>query len=537
MRSPLLTTHVVVSLVISAIADDPLCIAPGTCEPPQKSLFSAVFPASPRKQWPNSGGFCGSASIQTLALGYGAWVSQDVVRKSASGDGCGHGSATEGFEISTFNIGEALTNLQFQFDMFDSDNTPLPQSGTYLQWLKTHLVNLEPVVWFIMCQGDSHSACGQEWDHIEPVWALYSNNSLEGNEEEVVVYGDDVLAHASDYAPDGEANLGYYRAFNTLTDTAEFQGNCSEAQAGVGKNEMYPCLAEDHDYGVAITGPSADTERVALSVDSFEEPDLRFHQAPVNLTGTVTAMNLNPGTAYIVYRWDVSLPDDLTAPWAMPLPTDKSAYETSGATSRFEFTAAATTKTWVDTEPILSSGATYYRVVQSVGITENAKDTPAYPHFIQCGETWSDDLMDTETICAVGCLMSSTAMGIRGYNISINGIDSDPGALNEWLRDNGGYDGSNDMIETQVPLIDPGRIVWPEDGMHRTNDLSIETIKAYIDGGRVVICNVMDGGHFVLATGVDVDGDTVFVNDPGFNLQYYSFSSDIVGFRIFDMSF
>ena len=38
----------------------------------------------------------------------------------------------------------------------------------------------------------------------------------------------------------------------------------------------------------------------------------------------------------------------------------------------------------------------------------------SYPLFAQCDEKWADDLMDTKTICDVGCLMSSTAMGLAG---------------------------------------------------------------------------------------------------------------------------
>jgi hypothetical protein len=40
-----------------------------------------------------------------------------------------------------------------------------------------------------------------------------------------------------------------------------------------------------------------------------------------------------------------------------------------------------------------------------------------------------------------------------------------------------------------VPLIDPERISWPDDGMHRTNDIPYETLGEYIAAGRVVICN------------------------------------------------
>ena len=90
--------------------------------------------------------------------------------------------------------------------------------------------------------------------------------------------------------------------------------------------------------------------------------------------------------------------------------------------------------------------------------------------------------MDTKTICQVGCLMSSTAMGLAGTQIQIPvknltyHLDSTPKSLNEWLKNNDGYDGSNDLIESQVPLIDPSRISWPSDAMHRENDLSYQTV-------------------------------------------------------------
>ena len=38
--------------------------------------------------------------------------------------------------------------------------------------------------------------------------------------------------------------------------------------------------------------------------------------------------------------------------------------------------------------------------------------------------------------------------------------------------------------------------------------------------GRPVIANVMHGGHFVLVVGYDtIDGDTLYVNDPGFDIE------------------
>ena len=39
---------------------------------------------------------------------------------------------------------------------------------------------------------------------------------------------------------------------------------------------------------------------------------------------------------------------------------------------------------------------------------------------------------------------------------------------------------------------------------------------------------------FILISSYD-DADTLFVNDPGFNTTSYSYATDVVGYRIFDM--
>jgi len=157
-----------------------------------------------------------------------------------------------------------------------------------------------------------------------------------------------------------------------------------------------------------------------------------------------------------------------------------------------------------------------------------------YPLFKQCDEAWAYDLMGTKTICDVGCLMSSTAMGIAGVEVPIEGADSNPDTLNVWLKNNEGYSGNN-LIETQVPLIDPERIFWLDDAFHTTNDLSFETVCSYISKGRIVIANVNNGGHFVLLNGYVDDGDTFSVLDPGYTRESYSYKNDVVGYRIFDM--
>jgi len=163
-----------------------------------------------------------------------------------------------------------------------------------------------------------------------------------------------------------------------------------------------------------------------------------------------------------------------------------------------------------------------------------------YPLYKQCDDPWGPELMGNKTVCAVGCLMSSTASGLGGDNIQIpqadsSTMDATPGSLNTWLKLNGGYS-NNNLIESAIPKINPSRISWPADGMHPTNDLPYATVCQYIAAGRVVVGNVMNGGHFVLLIGYsETDGDTFAVNDSGFDTLQYSYSKDIVGYRIYDM--
>eukprot|EP00042_Codosiga_hollandica_P028586 m.151051 g.151051 ORF g.151051 m.151051 type:complete len:357 (+) comp52812_c0_seq2:78-1148(+) len=188
----------------------------------------------------------------------------------------------------------------------------------------------------------------------------------------------------------------------------------------------------------------------------------------------------------------------------------------------------STNYTYADISSIL-----LYQVSSSPPQTETPRE---YPLFLQCDPAWGNNLMQTSTICEVGCLMSSVSMALNSYAIPVNGSPANPGTLNTWLQQNGGYEGDNDLDEAAVPMVSPSRITWPIDGMHRTNDLPMSTIRAYLLRERVVIANVDNGAHFVLVTGYSfADDDTLFINDPYFNVTSYSYSSDVVGWRIFDM--
>eukprot|EP00656_Telonema_subtile_P034288 TRINITY_DN38391_c0_g1_i2.p1 TRINITY_DN38391_c0_g1~~TRINITY_DN38391_c0_g1_i2.p1 ORF type:complete len:223 (+),score=32.71 TRINITY_DN38391_c0_g1_i2:114-782(+) len=164
-----------------------------------------------------------------------------------------------------------------------------------------------------------------------------------------------------------------------------------------------------------------------------------------------------------------------------------------------------------------------------------------YPTFKQCDTRWGNHTIETTTVCAVGCLMSSISMALAGHGIDVGSAPADPGSLNDWLRANGGYDGENDLQEDKIAnvstLLPVGAVQWPADGMHKTNDLTFEIVQQYLaqKPPRVVIANVLHGRHFVLVIGT-VGADTILVNDPGFTTTNYSYSGDVVGWRIFDMT-
>jgi hypothetical protein len=342
-------------------SEDSLCVSPGTCTPPSDYKHIAGRDVIPRYQWTISGGFCGSVSIQSIALTYGAWISQDLIRKVAP-EAEGHGNPIEGYEILHSNIETALTNLHFTFHSWDWMNTPEPQGNAYLQWMKQELLQNHSIVQFILCKGDAHNAYGTDenpnyYDHIEPFFKLYTNHDL----SDETVYADDVVAHGSDYSPDGEQNLGYFRNFSSLLDDLEMDGNCSSAQPGWGYNEMYPCLYLNRVYGYAMTGlmePSSGAQRplpLSMSVNNTNEPNIRRGEDPVLLQAHITISSLIPAEQYLLYRWD-----DYRA-----FPTGAGGYEQSNYSHKILFTAASDTFVLDDENLFLSSGSTYYVCVHA----------------------------------------------------------------------------------------------------------------------------------------------------------------------------
>jgi hypothetical protein len=148
--------------------------------------------------------------------------------------------------------------------------------------------------------------------------------------------------------------------------------------------------------------------------------------------------------------------------------------------------------------------------------------TRSYPLFKQCDGSWGSTMISTKTVCKVGCLMSSVSMALNGLGKSVNGQSANPGTLNAYLKANGGYSGNLFVWGAA------SRLGLRYEGQSTTST----SIKNAICANKVVVLNVNQGGHWVLATGVTSSGYSV--NDPGYSKSSYTFG-EVVKAGIFNV--
>jgi hypothetical protein len=108
--------------------------------------------------------------------------------------------------------------------------------------------------------------------------------------------------------------------------------------------------------------------------------------------------------------------------------------------------------------------------------------------------------------------MSSVAMGLAGTGRNFN-----PSSLNSWLKNNGGYAYDELIIWGAIEPL----------GLDFRGKVGNYRIQPNLDAGNVVVMNVHNGGHWVLATGYS--GSTIYVNDPGYNTGAYDLSEIVDG--------
>jgi hypothetical protein len=132
-----------------------------------------------------------------------------------------------------------------------------------------------------------------------------------------------------------------------------------------------------------------------------------------------------------------------------------------------------------------------------------------YPMYKQCDSRWGSEQLGTSsnTICKAGCLMSSVSMALSGIGKNFN-----PGTLNTWLKGHGGYVSGDLFVWGSVNSL----------GLSYVGKVSNSGIQAALNANEIVILNVHNGGHWVLATGMS--GSTINVNDPGYSTTSYTLS-------------
>jgi hypothetical protein len=136
-----------------------------------------------------------------------------------------------------------------------------------------------------------------------------------------------------------------------------------------------------------------------------------------------------------------------------------------------------------------------------------------YPLYKQNDRQWAQERLGngSNTIAKAGCLITSVAMALTAIGRSFN-----PSTLNGWLKAHSGYFSNDLFIWGSVGSL----------GLEYAGKVSNDKIKTALSRDEVVMVNVMNGVHWVLA--IYMKGDTIFVNDPLFNTHSYELS-DIIG--------
>ncbi|MEW5829579.1 MAG: C39 family peptidase [Chloroflexota bacterium] len=132
------------------------------------------------------------------------------------------------------------------------------------------------------------------------------------------------------------------------------------------------------------------------------------------------------------------------------------------------------------------------------------------PDFKQCASPWGPQALGTcsETVCYSGCAMTSTSNVFKYY-----GVQTDPGALNQWLKGHGGYLGGCLIVWSTAANISPDVTYIGSAGQ------DYNRLRSELDAGYPVIVKVANvtGTHYVTVTGYA--GNTYYINDPAYTTR------------------
>ena len=194
-------------------------------------------------------------------------------------------------------------------------------------------------------------------------------------------------------------------------------------------------------------------------------------------------------------------------------------------------------------------------ITSCVNLTERSPlPKQVFPLFKQCNPNWAENKMGPvncskitcpgatfgrDTVCSEGCAMTCISMAMDAFGYKIQGESVNPGILNSWLVENGGYmclDGNcNNLDLVQIEeIVASGRIKFLGE-IFKPNFNASTLVKA-LALDIVVIAHVRNKTHFVLLDGATDKGESFSVLDPFYNTSIYTYESisDVI---MYSMSF
>ncbi|MBX7067141.1 MAG: hypothetical protein K1X28_07915 [Parachlamydiales bacterium] len=304
-----------------------------------------------RFQWFTNSGYCGETSLISAGLYYGQYLSQFDARAIASKDG----SQTNDALLIGVNDKKAAQKMHLAYEEWDTDSQE--NTDQFFIWLKQKIAAGNPVAigvyanQYLFYMNTDPDAGDPDYDHIVSAMYLESSHPL----SDPSYYPDDVL---------GFNDNGYWENQNTPTYFFSYGFEIFPADRKTANSPTGPVYSLSNDgsnYGIAITGVkdlNGDTLPVRVDTNvNFENPPIadgsNTRPASMQIVLTVTISDLEPGTSYILYRYN-----NLAA-----VPESRFNANGSSAYEKWMFTAQGTT--YVHTETIQSNESAIYRCVKS----------------------------------------------------------------------------------------------------------------------------------------------------------------------------
>lgn len=249
---------------------------------------TAMLDLPPRLMWgwgDGLSGYCGSASIQTAALYYGNWLTQDAIRGTTGGH-----SAKDQVLLGV-NAEAAASKMHLNITAWDF-NRAQPQADAFLKWSKEGLSAGEPIIFGVFMVGDDDG----DYDHIVP---------MVGFDADTIYFND---LHANQTTSKKIAQLVTSRKGCNRKGVTSMRRYHSVQDGSV---QFEYCLPKQVDYGMRVHGivdGGGETLPAKLIMGSWYEPDYssedQLHETPVTLGATLRISGLTAGETYAVLRYD-----------------------------------------------------------------------------------------------------------------------------------------------------------------------------------------------------------------------------------------